>query len=196
MSQCQCRGEGAAPQLAFPQLRRNLCSINNTVLGARVFIDSCPQTAHCPLPPWRGWLCFRSVVIVSKTFSSCYVDTNLSCILPAPPTVTLLKSRVRGVVIRLEGRCIETQIGCPGLPARTGRFNSFNIALIEYRSVSRYHVQDTQSVQQPNRRVAATCTAQSRAHSQLACRTRFSTCLLYTSPSPRDRQKSRMPSSA
>ena len=26
--------------------------------------------------------------------------------------------------------------------------------------------------------------------------TKFSTCLLYTSPSPRDRQKSRMPSSA
>ena len=27
-------------------------------------------------------------------------------------------------------------------------------------------------------------------------RTNFTTCLLYTSPSPRDRQKSRMPSSA
>ena len=28
------------------------------------------------------------------------------------------------------------------------------------------------------------------------CRTKYNGCLLYTSPSPRDRQKSRMPSSA
>ena len=31
---------------------------------------------------------------------------------------------------------------------------------------------------------------------QVAFASRFGTCLLYTSPSPRDRQKSRMPSSA
>ena len=31
---------------------------------------------------------------------------------------------------------------------------------------------------------------------RLACGERFVLCLLYTSPSPRDRQKSRMPSSA
>ena len=31
---------------------------------------------------------------------------------------------------------------------------------------------------------------------ELVCLVRLITCLLYTSPSPRDRQKSRMPSSA
>ena len=34
------------------------------------------------------------------------------------------------------------------------------------------------------------------AEIQFADRLGFNTCLLYTSPSPRDRQKSRMPSSA
>ena len=33
-------------------------------------------------------------------------------------------------------------------------------------------------------------------NSKVACETLVTTCLLYTSPSPRDRQKSRMPSSA
>ena len=36
----------------------------------------------------------------------------------------------------------------------------------------------------------------SRGHTPLSMQVEFEGCLLYTSPSPRDRQKSRMPSSA
>ena len=82
-----------------------------------------------------------------------------------------------------------------GIPDRLNSDECVFPCVIE-RVIERKRRPTSKNTQQPNQSPKEQVQKSNTSHAEETCRLRAGSCLLYTSPSPRDKRQSRMPSSA